>query len=367
MLKDLKGFPHPHIVTHLFTWTQNERFYMLLPMARFNLREYMIIQPAESPHDKSLTGSFVYMRRDPSVRRPVLEASFVIWLLTQLKGVGEAITHIHQFEGEAVKLPKLGSRDRNGGPVRVAGLHHIKPDNILVYIDGGDQYGTLKISDFDSGRVQTLRSGVQRSIFAGTPLGTSTYEGPDFYLLGKASRPYDLWSLGCVFLELLLWCFMAGESGAEHFVTDRYKTSHEQQDVSTDCFWYRNSEGKVLLNEAVVQRLRTLKETHCKGRRAFAQVLELIEMMFVIDPRKRIRAEELASNLDVILKKAQIDLQCEPDCYISGTLEDLPESAPATPTSLPSRHPSLQEISFEMFQPKSESGAGAQSDFARSP
>jgi serine/threonine protein kinase len=351
-LKELKGFPHPHIVTHLFTWTQNERFYMLFPMARFNLAEYMRIQPAESPHDNSPTSSFVHMRRDLYVRRPVLEPSFVTWLLTQLKGLGEAVKHIHHLMGDAVKLPKLDPSDRNIGRVRATGYHHdIKPDNILVFIDGRDQYGTLKISDFGSGRLQTLRSGTQWSVFANTPLGTSTYEGPDFYLKGKASRPLDLWSLGCVFLEILLWCFIPGKGGAENFSTHRLEASQIQPNVSTDNFWYPIiTEGRIkdaALKDAVVKRLETLREDHCKGRRAFTRLLKLIEQMFETDPDKRIKATDLADALEAILKQARQDVQAKPNCYIEGTFENLPESAvpiPTTPTTVPSRPPSLGEL-----------------------
>jgi serine/threonine protein kinase len=363
MLKQLKRYPHPHIVTHLFTWTQQETFYMLFPKASCNLRDYMTKQPLRDPlATSSPSGSHVYIPPDQSMRCPLLDATFVTWLLRQLLGLAEAIDHIHHLIGDAVQVPvQLAPSSARGPGTRATGFHHdIKPDNILVFTDGSDYYGTFKIGDFGSGRLNTFRSGTQRSPFEERSLGTPTYEGPDLYLLGTASRPYDLWSLGCVFLDILLWCFNPGQGGAENFATERGEAMPDQPNYQTDRFWYpsggEGSAKRALLKDAVKKRIQDLAEHHCKGRRAFEKLISLVKRMFEIDARKRITATQLKSDVEAILRQAEIDLDSEPNCYIrAADFDALPESSipiPRTPSTIPSRRPSLREINTANFGPQ---------------
>jgi len=99
----------------------------------------------------------------------------------------------------------------------------------------------------------------------------------------------------------------------------------------------------------VSQRIQTLKDGHCQGRRAFEEILNMVERMFDVDAKTRVKATTLANDLEAILKQAVIDLETDPLCYLRATSFDfLPESAvPRTPTTLPSnrsRSPSLREI-----------------------
>jgi serine/threonine protein kinase len=358
MLKQLKRYPHRHIVTHLFTWTQEESFYMLFPKAWGSLQKYMKEQPSHDPSSAiSPASSFIRIPPDSSRKRPLLDANFVTWLLRQLLGLAEAVDHIHHLVGEAVQVPTaLNIPGGSTSATRATGFHHdIKPGNILVFIDGEDHYGTFKIGDFGSGRLQTFRSGTQRSPFDNRSLGTPTYEGPDVYLLGTASRPYDIWSLGCVYLEILLWCFSPGPGGAEDFATERGAPMPDQPNYSSDEYWCRSvgqgsSTKNASLKEAVKRRIRDLEDNHCKGRRAFEKLMTLVKRMFDIEAKRRITAPQLKGDVQAILKQALADLDSDKDCYIRAAdsdalpFDELPESSvpiPRTPTTVPTRRPSL--------------------------
>jgi serine/threonine protein kinase len=319
MLEQLKRCLHPHIVTHLFAWTQMETFYILFPKASHNLRDYMTKQPARDPPSTlSPSKSFFYMPADQSMRCPLLDATFVTWLLRQLVGLADAVDRIHHLIGEAMQVHgELELSSALGPATWATGFHgDIKPDNILVFTDEGDHYGTFKIGDFGSASLNPSSLGTQHILFLGTP----TYESPDMYLLGTASQPYDLWSLGCVFLEILLWCFDPGQGGAENFATERIKTLLDSPQFETDNYWDpsrgEGSTKKASLKDAVVVRIHNLAEHHCKGLRAFDDLTSLVKRMFEIDAKKRITAARLKSDVEAILRQAEIDLESEPNYYV---------------------------------------------------
>ena len=70
-------------------------------------------------------------------------------------------------------------------------------------LGGFDGPGILQIADFGLGRFhgRASRSQVDPRTIASTP----TYEPPDIALNLKVSRAYDIWSLGCLYLEYITW------------------------------------------------------------------------------------------------------------------------------------------------------------------
>jgi len=76
--------------------------------------------------------------------------------------------------------------------------------------------GISKITDFGAGRFADLRLGQQSSGVAAAQ-GTLTYEASD----KNPSRPYDLWGLGCVCIELLIWALTPERDGGRGFSSRR--------------------------------------------------------------------------------------------------------------------------------------------------
>jgi serine/threonine protein kinase len=109
--------------------------------------------------------------------------------------------------------------------------HDIKPADILVC--GSDN--TLKITDWGCACVKSLTA------YAGPGTPTSGNKGNPYYLppecrKGPSSRPHDVWSLGCVFLELLIW-FHQGSDELHTFcnaieTSDNYKKDWATADMS---------------------------------------------------------------------------------------------------------------------------------------
>ena len=256
---------------------------MLFPYAQCNLRQYM---------------------RWISFGAPKKENT--IWLLRQFRGLAEALKGIHDLSGVGTSpsAPSLVARPANE---RKAGYHHdLKPENILYFKATRE----FQISDFGSGKVQTYRSGSHNTSSAN---GTLTYEPPEAAMAGgKTSRPYDIWSLGCVFLEILIWAVL-GFASVEDFRTnrlDRRDLGSHTNVLRDDAFWQILENGNITIRKAVKNWIQTLREAILQQKnQPFKEVLDLVVKMLDIDKQTRIPALDLFDTLDRIYKQKKIDLE----------------------------------------------------------
>lgn len=304
MLSALSRMPHKSITQHLAVWTQDNRYYMLFPRAETNLRNFM---NETSP--------------------PTLNKDTVLWLLKQIKGIADAVRQIHNLGS-----PGLGSAflerglDLANKCERTSFHHDLRPENILVFADNDASVEdtstshTWKISGFGSARIGTLLSGsdMQDESYFTNNLshGDAVYGAPDFLLEGKTSRPYDMWSLGCVFLECLLWVLGTPGSGLLAFAAERLKMNDPKAIHQDSVFWDMGSDGKVRLKPAVVTKLKDLRQD-CEGRGVLKLLVISIGKLLTIRPRERMDAPNLVNELDAILTQAEIDLDDDPNYYMS--------------------------------------------------
>ncbi|KAI8966787.1 hypothetical protein F5Y11DRAFT_361831 [Daldinia sp. FL1419] len=118
-----------------------------------------------------------------------LDPGSLHWLLSQVKGICSAIYELHK------------RNTRHGD---------LKPENILWFEDENGR-GTLQIADLGLAKFHEEESHTRnrQGIKTLTPSGTSRYEPPETdKARGKdepRSRQYDIWSMGCILLELLVW------------------------------------------------------------------------------------------------------------------------------------------------------------------
>jgi serine/threonine protein kinase len=338
MLEELANFPHPHIVPHLAGWTQNEKFHILYPLAKCNLRDYM-----------------------QNRKRPSLTAAEVRWFLTQTRGLADALRHLHTLGDPTVDTSSLLAPKEASSAMtttQLVGVHHdIKPENILVFPSPKGQDTILKIGDFGSGKVGSLPQGLRSHLETGDR-GTLTYEGPDKKFnesRGRgigASRPFDVWALACVFLELLSWLFMDYEEGVDDFASNR-PLLPDAPALENDCFWYEPTNGDYVLRPRVEERLTVLENFHCKG--AFKDLLVLIRKMFVVDPGIRIPAVVLYGALDAIVKQALHDLEKDGDLYRNFNTPPPKTVFPDARSTGPSRKISARNLRRSDLDPGSPS------------
>lgn len=133
------------------------------------------------------------------------DVGLIRWLSTQCVGIMEAVSVIHN-PTHLTTEKKFG---RHGD---------IKAENILWFKsrpeDPGDR-GILVISDLG---LTAINSDKSRSMQPNTGLKmTPSYRPPECDIQGgRISRDFDIWTLGCLYLELVCW-LLRGYAGKLNF------------------------------------------------------------------------------------------------------------------------------------------------------
>lgn len=332
MLSTLAVFRHPHITPHLASWTQSNTMYMLFPCAIENL--YWLLRNRKPPEPKN---------------------DFVLWLLGQLKGIADGLRLIHNLAPAGLGNQRLIPNPTTNDERKRTGYHHdIKPENILVFADDnvGDrepQFSQLRlqISDFGAARIHNVlsRSGMKK-VSHKTPnltAGDEQYGAPDFALHAETSRPYDLWSLGCVFMEVLLWAFQTSGSDLDEFALERL-SDPETLGCRSAAFWHQNIRGNIALKTSVRNRLHQLRE-YSKKRPVLKYIVDTTEKLLTLPPAERPDAPQICKDIDAALLQAAIDTEHE-DFSIDQTKETLQFAAPPAAYDHRSRPSSIDERSI---------------------
>lgn len=246
--KSASGTGHPHLVRLLATWRQNGSWYLLFPWANGNLREYW--------DDHQI---------------PQRDASQAQWIAKQCWGIAQGLKKMHR----SVTEEKLS-------PIRDWGIHgDLKPENILWFDDPKDKNGILVISDFGFTRFHGRDS---RSIAA--PAGnTSTYRAPEYDLTNprKISRAYDMWTLGCLYLEFVTWYLTGPKGVADTFEGKRIKEDRGQcipEDKFFNCFPHKpGAEVKPIVlkvNISIIAYCRTMTDLPNSGSNTFVASITVV-------------------------------------------------------------------------------------------
>ena len=313
-----------NITTHLASWNQNGICYMLFRCADCNLRTYM------------------------SQMSPAWTKSNLLALLSQMRGLADGLRQIHNLGPSNLEPDRVDEKAKSGEhrPSQTCFHHDLKPANILVTTNRDTGELLFSISDFGSAKIGQILSGsVQPSPFTkNLSPGDAAYGAPDKYLEGKTSRPYDLWSMGCVFLELLTWIVGLKEHNVERFADKRMEEVADSHGNQDQAFWCKNTAGRVVLKPAVVKQLKILKE-RCEGRGVFPALVRIVGKLLSILPRDRPDASQLFNDLDAVMFQVRLDLENE-HFYINNMPTEVRIAAP--PSSVGdsdnlSRRPSIDE------------------------
>ncbi|ROW10439.1 hypothetical protein VMCG_01821 [Cytospora schulzeri] len=164
-LEETSSLEHPHVVQAMATISKERRHYFMFPWAdRGSLRDLC--------------------KRNPE---PNLQANLINDIIQQMVGLAGALWALHNFKDEGAY--------RHGD---------LKPENILIFGDG-TWTGTWKIADMGLAKRHITDTSARGP--TSTRHGTPSYEPPEAYLntLSARSRLYDIWSMGCITLELIIW------------------------------------------------------------------------------------------------------------------------------------------------------------------
>lgn len=189
---------HPHFIQTIARYTQGARHFFIFPWAKGgNLRNFWKEQPSLST--ASLKFSQTYC------------VGYIRWFFEQLLGLSGAIEKLHNPPNQP------------GGSCRHGDL---KPENILCFCrivpEAGELPTDIRLVIADAGHSRIHEKATElRGEITTTQAGTQTYTPPEVQVQSdKArSRRYDIWSIGCLYLEFLIW-ILYGSDGLEAFHTD---------------------------------------------------------------------------------------------------------------------------------------------------
>lgn len=179
---------------------------------------------------------------------PRIDKDWMIWLAEQCHGLAKGLSCIHDASMKTSELAvpnDLKKSHREGAnDGRDYGRHgDIKPQNILWFRQENDRrgHGVLKISDFG---VTMFHSELTTKVLPENIRGmTQSYAAPEYDLGNKVSRPYDIWSLGCIFIEFITWA-LVGFQGVQEFRANRKAERDSRSNFELDDF-YRLSKNRL--------------------------------------------------------------------------------------------------------------------------
>jgi serine/threonine protein kinase len=283
ILKALGSQPtkHLHLITLLATFKHHNKYHLVFRWADANLRKYWKDRPS-----------------------PSFDEATVLWCLKQMTGIAHALDSIHNFTTthplSMNSHSKVGDqKDAKSSSEKKEtwyGRHgDIKAENILWFREipeSEDIMGVLQIADFGLGRFhgRDSRSKIDPDDVQGSP----AYEPPERKLHKPISRTYDIWSLGCLYLEFITWLLKGsaeidGFSGEDNFFT------------------ITNDGSDAVVRDGVVVWVQQLHK-HPRCSALIHSLLDLImKHVLIPDSKKRISAAKLWEKLNTFLGKAAGD------------------------------------------------------------
>ncbi|KAF2496438.1 HET-domain-containing protein [Lophium mytilinum] len=248
----------------------------LVPVFGSNQYDYDLpsdcILPFQTDRDDTGQGAFssVYkvkvhpdhMRLENSEKetpRQFLERRIIKEVIVQLRGIADALDRLHNFRGAkahqgdtpSTQVPSIQvvdpdemAQDEDGyfestEPIESIRHGDLKPENILRFPSSTSTIGELRIADMGLAKRHNVETEL-RTRLSSTRYGTMLYEAPEVVTLDQArSRLYDIWSMGCITLEFIIWMLYGNDelkNFHKHLQGDKYQTSQ--------FFEIRNIDGR---------------------------------------------------------------------------------------------------------------------------
>lgn len=343
-----KTSPHQHLIKLLATYHQGGKYHLMFRYADANLREFWEKRPL-----------------------PSFDTSTIVWSIRQMTGLASALSLIHTFKvTHALKVSGCGEKRVQKDAIlsvsdgeEIFGRHgDIKPENILWFHDipeCTEQEGILQLGDFGLGRFHGRDS--RSNINPATVTPAPTYEPPECKLHRPVSRAYDLWSMGCLYLEFITW-LLDGTSGYEF---SEFRAEMSIANVNDDNFFTITRDEQGGLDAKVRDSVVTWVNNLHSNPKCTALIHEILDI--TMDGLLRIQCKDRyhANYLHHLMKKCLSRAESENDYMLkpapstkkrSNGGRSQSESNVLDPSKLvPKRHPSTQEdqiVSLKHFSGK---------------
>lgn len=170
------------------------------------------------------------MTHHPSVP----DRSWVLWFAEQCLGLADGLHDIHNTTQPRRNLAASNAGD--GTEDKNCGRHgDIKSHNVLWFKQepGANGHGVLKIADFGLSRFHSQQT---TKVPAHGVAVSRSYQAPEAETTAEISRPFDIWSLGCLYLEFITW-LVRGWDGVDAFSLRRSDEKDSMNLFKQDNFY----------------------------------------------------------------------------------------------------------------------------------
>jgi serine/threonine protein kinase len=211
-----------------------------------------------------------------------LSEDHLLWAFQQMRGLSSAIQTLHEV-----------FKCRHGD---------LKPQNILCFEKDGET--TFKVADFGISKIHDMPT-IYRKVATTNLAFTASYQGPEIEFervdpndQQPRSRKYDIWSLGCVFLEFVVWLLHGPETMAGFEIARQTSGSSLYEVTDRD----RKKAKLHHLAHGTVDALRS--DPRCTGKTGLAELLDIIgNRMLKTEVSDRASAEEITKALSDIIDR----------------------------------------------------------------
>ncbi|RSL93552.1 hypothetical protein CEP52_013205 [Fusarium oligoseptatum] len=239
--------------------------------------------------------------------RPPFNKDTVIWVAKQCYGLANGLQTIHRYGSIEQSTYQSSATDAyETVPGRkLYGRHgDIKPQNILLFKDPEDPdgRGILRICDFGQAELHSAHS---RSNRPNTDVAISLfYRPPECDIKGGTiSRSYDIWTIGCLYLEFVAW-MLGGWSLVTIFARQRAGPDIPwAPQLREHLFFDRLDEGRSAQVKPCVGDFIKWLRSHAKCTDFIHEFLDVIENELLVvetpgaDGLKRLSCGPLATKL----------------------------------------------------------------------
>jgi serine/threonine protein kinase len=256
----IPGYKHPHLISELAAFYYLSKLYLIYEMALCNLEQYMLENTHRSMDDDLL--------------------------VRQVAGIAGAVHAFHSHR--AAQISDIASNQEV--------WLDVCPENILCL----GSVGNLKSLGLSTRPAQRLKKAFQNhSTEARMPQlvpndGAPFYKAPEWARTKACSRATEIWSLGCTFLDILVW-YLKGYPALRQFRADRRRDLHPGE-FEKDEFYQHTD--RIELRQTVLKMMDELSSCTYGPLNA---VVPTIGTMLQIEPTARPTAAELETSLERLI------------------------------------------------------------------
>ncbi|QYS92816.1 Protein kinase domain-containing protein [Trichoderma simmonsii] len=281
---------HKHLIKLLLSYQIEDSLYMIFPWADGNLAEFW----EEYPSKPSENDSF--------------------WLIHQCFGLSDGLSKIHGYNQ---RLPRYGHEEGTTDMDAANRGRHgdIKPENILFFHEPESDRGHLVVSDFTLMRFHsdnTIHKTAANDVsYSKAYCPPEVHQGSNTFI----DQKYDIWSLGCVYLEFITWYLQGYDAiRGRYFKTssgkqaESFQTMRRKEHGGSNDTYFSHVPGPLPKVKTSVDKWLSILHKHEHCSQAIHDFLSLIDHhMLAPLPNDRYSMNQVRDELHMIASKCRRD------------------------------------------------------------